>query len=106
MFPFFFFFFFSFSFLLQAVDDDIPEEKRVYELSLTSLTPGADISLSHQRATITMAASDLPYGLFSFSQSSLSVMEDEKSVSYIFYLVLVILHGDLLFSASHWHSTW
>ncbi|MCI4392676.1 hypothetical protein PGIGA_G00148550 [Pangasianodon gigas] len=66
---------------LMAVDDDIPEEKRLYELSLTSLTPGADISLSRQRATITMAASDLPYGLFSFSQSSLSVTEDDRSVN-------------------------
>ncbi|KAI5088303.1 G-protein coupled receptor 98 isoform X2, partial [Silurus meridionalis] len=66
---------------LMAVDDDIPEEKRVYELSLTSLTPGADINLNRQRANITMAASDLPYGLFSFTQSSLSVMEDERSVN-------------------------
>lgn len=73
-----------FSVLFQAVDDNIPEEKRVYELILTSLTPGADINLSQQRATITMAASDLPYGIFSFSQSSLSVTEDEKSVSYFF----------------------
>ncbi|XP_053337317.1 adhesion G-protein coupled receptor V1 [Clarias gariepinus] len=66
---------------LMAVDDDIPEEKRLYELSLTSLTPGADISLSRQRATITMAASDMPYGLFSFSQSLQSVSEDDKSVN-------------------------
>lgn len=71
-------------FLFQAVDDDIPEEKRLYELSLTLLTPGADISPSRQRATITMAASDLPYGRFSFSQSLLSVTEDDKSVSYFF----------------------
>ncbi|XP_058231364.1 adhesion G-protein coupled receptor V1 isoform X3 [Hemibagrus wyckioides] len=66
---------------LMAVDDDIPEEKRLYELSLTSLTPGADISPSRQRATITMAASDLPYGRFSFSQSLLSVTEDDRSVN-------------------------
>lgn len=77
------------SFFFQAVDDDIPEEKHLYELSLTSLTPGADISLSRQRATITMAASDLPYGLFSFSQLSLSVMEDDRSVSYILFPVIV-----------------
>lgn len=69
------------SFQFQAVDDDIPEEKHLYELSLTSLTPGADISLSRRSATIIMAASDLPYGLFSFSQSSLSIMEDDRSVS-------------------------
>ncbi|XP_026994314.2 adhesion G-protein coupled receptor V1 isoform X1 [Tachysurus fulvidraco] len=66
---------------LMAVDDDIPEEKRLYELSLTSLTPAADISPSRQRATITMAASDLPYGLFSFSQSSLSIIEEDRSLN-------------------------
>ncbi|GAA6078507.1 adhesion G-protein coupled receptor V1 isoform X1, partial [Tachysurus ichikawai] len=66
---------------LMAVDDDIPEEKHLYELSLTSLTPAADISPSRQRATITMAASDLPYGLFSFSQSSLSIIEEDRSLN-------------------------
>ncbi|XP_072520807.1 adhesion G-protein coupled receptor V1 isoform X2 [Salminus brasiliensis] len=66
---------------LKALDDDIPEERRVYELSLVSLTPGSEISPSRQRAIITMAASDLPYGLFSFSQPSLSASEEDKSVN-------------------------
>ncbi|XP_062873808.1 adhesion G-protein coupled receptor V1 [Trichomycterus rosablanca] len=61
---------------LKALDDDIPEDKRLYELTLTSLTPGLEINPSRQRATITMAASDLPYGLFSFSQALLSAPED------------------------------
>ncbi|XP_017551078.2 adhesion G-protein coupled receptor V1 isoform X2 [Pygocentrus nattereri] len=66
---------------LKALDDDVPEERRVYELSLMSLTPGSEISPSRQRATITMAASDLPYGLFSFSQPSLSASEDDRSAN-------------------------
>ncbi|XP_035385851.1 adhesion G-protein coupled receptor V1 [Electrophorus electricus] len=66
---------------LKALDDDIPEERRVYELSLTSLMPALEISPSRQRATITMAASDLPYGLFSFPQASLTTKEEDRTVN-------------------------
>ncbi|XP_066512530.1 adhesion G-protein coupled receptor V1-like [Hoplias malabaricus] len=66
---------------LKALDDEIPEERRVYELSLVSLTPGSEISPGRHRATITIAASDLPYGLFSFSQSTLSATEEDRSVN-------------------------
>uniref|UniRef100_A0A673Z153 Adhesion G-protein coupled receptor V1 n=1 Tax=Salmo trutta TaxID=8032 RepID=A0A673Z153_SALTR len=58
---------------LKALDDDMAEERRVYQLTLTSVTPGAEISPSAQRATVTMAASDLPYGLFSFPQGLVGV---------------------------------
>uniref|UniRef100_A0A8C7IVD8 Adhesion G-protein coupled receptor V1 n=1 Tax=Oncorhynchus kisutch TaxID=8019 RepID=A0A8C7IVD8_ONCKI len=58
---------------LKALDDDMAEERRVYQLTLTSVTPGAEISPSAQRATVTMAASDLPYGLFSFHQGLVGV---------------------------------
>uniref|UniRef100_A0A8B9KFU6 Adhesion G protein-coupled receptor V1 n=1 Tax=Astyanax mexicanus TaxID=7994 RepID=A0A8B9KFU6_ASTMX len=54
---------------LKALDDEIPEERRVYELRLVSLTPGSEISPNRQSAIITMAASDMPYGLFSFSHN-------------------------------------
>ncbi|XP_049326601.1 adhesion G-protein coupled receptor V1 isoform X2 [Astyanax mexicanus] len=66
---------------LKALDDEIPEERRVYELRLVSLTPGSEISPNRQSAIITMAASDMPYGLFSFSQSSLSASEEDRSVN-------------------------
>lgn len=104
------------SFLFQAVDDDIPEEKHLYELSLTSLTPAADISPSRQRATITMAASDLPYGLFSFSQSSLSIIEEDRSVRNLFIQWLSNIQTlymavnwnkpewQLVYIVIHWHS--
>ncbi|KAI4876542.1 hypothetical protein NFI96_002228 [Prochilodus magdalenae] len=66
---------------LKALDDDLPEERRVYEFSLVSLTPGSEISPGRQRAIITMAASDLPYGTFSFFQPSLSASEEDRSVN-------------------------
>lgn len=66
--------------LFQALDDDMAEERRVYQLTLTSVTPGAEISPSAQRATVTMAASDLPYGLFSFPQGLVGASEEEGKV--------------------------
>ncbi|XP_030633613.1 adhesion G-protein coupled receptor V1 [Chanos chanos] len=67
--------------LLRARDDDIPEEKLAYQLTLTSITPGSEVSPDRKQATITMAASDLPNGLFSFSQSSLGVSEEDRLVN-------------------------
>ncbi|XP_026067280.1 adhesion G-protein coupled receptor V1 [Carassius auratus] len=66
---------------LTALDDEIPEESRVYQLRLSSLTPGSEINPDRQLATITMAASDLPHGLFSFSQASLRATEEDRAVN-------------------------
>ncbi|CAB1321522.1 unnamed protein product [Coregonus sp. 'balchen'] len=66
---------------LKALDDDTAEERRVYQLTLTSVTPGAEISPSAQWATVTMAASDLPYGLFSFPQGLVRASEEEGKVN-------------------------
>ncbi|KAM6965415.1 adhesion G-protein coupled receptor V1 [Aplochiton taeniatus] len=66
---------------LKALDDNVPEERRVYQLTLTSATPGANISPSAQHATVTMAASDLPHGLFSFSQGQLRASEEMGMVN-------------------------
>ncbi|KAI7812365.1 putative G-protein coupled receptor 98, partial [Triplophysa rosa] len=66
---------------LKALDDETPEEKCVYQLSLTSLTLGSSINPDRQNAFITMAASDLPHGLFSFSQSSLRTTEEDRAVN-------------------------
>ncbi|XP_051546873.1 adhesion G-protein coupled receptor V1 isoform X1 [Myxocyprinus asiaticus] len=63
---------------LKALKDEIPEERHEYQLRLSSLTPGSAISTDRQHTTITMAASDLPYGLFSFSQPSLRATEEDK----------------------------
>nr|Q6JAN0.1 RecName: Full=Adhesion G-protein coupled receptor V1; AltName: Full=G-protein coupled receptor 98; AltName: Full=Monogenic audiogenic seizure susceptibility protein 1 homolog; AltName: Full=Very large G-protein coupled receptor 1; Flags: Precursor [Danio rerio]AAT07468.1 very large G-protein coupled receptor-1 [Danio rerio] len=66
---------------LKALDDEIPEERRVYQLRLSSLTPGSVINPDRQFASITMAASDLPHGLFSFSQASLRATEEDRAVN-------------------------
>ncbi|CDQ85494.1 unnamed protein product, partial [Oncorhynchus mykiss] len=66
---------------LKVLDDDTAEERRVYQLTLTSVTPGAGISPLAQRATVTMAASDLPHGLFSFVQGLIRASEEEGKVN-------------------------
>ena len=66
--------------LVQALDDEIPEVRRVYQLTLTSATPGAGVSPLAREAAVTMAASDLPHGLFSLPPGQLSVSEEEGKV--------------------------
>lgn len=67
-------------FLFQARDDDLPEERRDYLLTLTSATPGLDISHISKHAKITMAASDNPFGVFSFAQQEIRLREEEGMV--------------------------
>ncbi|XP_067377863.1 adhesion G-protein coupled receptor V1 isoform X2 [Channa argus] len=65
---------------LKAVDDELPEERRDYQLTLTSATSGLEISPTASHARVTMAASDNPYGLFSFTQHLLRATEEEGMV--------------------------
>lgn len=67
----------------QALDDNLPEERTEYQLTLTSATSGLEISPSAKQAKIIMAASDNPYGLFSFSQHQIRVTEEEAKVRSI-----------------------
>lgn len=64
----------------QALDDDTPEERSQYLLTLTSATPGLEVSPAARQAKITMAASDNPYGQFSFSQRQMRVLEEQHMV--------------------------
>ncbi|XP_029685938.1 LOW QUALITY PROTEIN: adhesion G-protein coupled receptor V1 [Takifugu rubripes] len=66
---------------LKARDDDLPEERREYLLTLTSATPGLDISHISKHAKITMAASDNPFGVFSFAQQEIRLREEEGMVN-------------------------
>ncbi|KAL0979759.1 hypothetical protein UPYG_G00189270 [Umbra pygmaea] len=66
---------------LKVLDDDIPEESRVYQLILTSVTSGAEINPLAQRATVTMAASDFPFGQFSLPQGPVRTSEEEGKVN-------------------------
>ncbi|NWW69684.1 GPR98 protein, partial [Climacteris rufus] len=67
--------------LIQAVDDNLPEEKHYYQFQLTRISDGGLINESSSVANITMAASDYPYGEFTFSHELLQTTEDEKWVN-------------------------
>ncbi|XP_054629148.1 adhesion G-protein coupled receptor V1 isoform X2 [Dunckerocampus dactyliophorus] len=69
------------SFILMVVDDDFPEERRDFQLTLTSMSPGLEISPTARHARIIMAASDNPYGLFSLTQQQISANEEEQVVN-------------------------
>ena len=62
------------------MDDEVPEERRVYQLTLTAATPGLDVSPSASRATVTMAASDHPHGRFTLAQPRVHVTEEAGPV--------------------------
>ncbi|XP_038661208.1 adhesion G-protein coupled receptor V1 isoform X3 [Scyliorhinus canicula] len=67
--------------LLQAVDDDIPEEKQYYQLQLTGASGGAVINDTSNIANITMAASDFPYGQFTFLREHVQTFENGEQAN-------------------------
>ncbi|KAK5871603.1 hypothetical protein PBY51_004474 [Eleginops maclovinus] len=67
--------------ILKALDDELPEERREFQLILTSATSGLEISPIAKHAKIIMAASDNPYGLFSFTQHKIMASEEEGMVN-------------------------
>lgn len=66
--------------VFQALDDNIPEERQLYQLTLTGVSEGAELNQSMLYANITMAASDFPFGRFSFSQEFLQASEEDRQV--------------------------
>uniref|UniRef100_K7FWY2 Adhesion G protein-coupled receptor V1 n=1 Tax=Pelodiscus sinensis TaxID=13735 RepID=K7FWY2_PELSI len=75
--------------LIQAVDDNLPEEKSYYQFHLAEVSDGGLINESASIANITMVASDFPYGQFEFSQENLQTTEEEKWVN----ITIVRSHG-------------
>ncbi|XP_051028356.1 adhesion G-protein coupled receptor V1 [Acomys russatus] len=67
--------------VIQALSDDIPEEKCAYEFQLTGVSEGAVLNEASVTASITMVASDAPYGRFSFSHEQLQVSEAAQRVN-------------------------
>ncbi|KAG7490788.1 G-protein coupled receptor 98 [Solea senegalensis] len=67
--------------ILKALDDELPEERREYQLTLTSATSGLEISPIARHARVIMAASDHPFGLFSLAQHQLRATEEEGTVN-------------------------
>ncbi|MBN3308256.1 GPR98 protein, partial [Amia calva] len=85
---------------LQALDDDIPEERRVFRLFLSGVSEGAEVSQTSGQATITMVASDLPHGRFSFAQELLQASEKEGKVT-----VTVVRSRGSFGSVQLWYQT-
>ncbi|XP_016041836.2 adhesion G-protein coupled receptor V1 [Erinaceus europaeus] len=67
--------------VIQALNDDVPEEKCTYEFQLTGVSEEGKLSESSSTANITMVASDFPYGQFAFSQEQLRVSEEAQRVN-------------------------
>ncbi|KAJ0067530.1 hypothetical protein NL108_008007, partial [Boleophthalmus pectinirostris] len=76
---------------LKTLDDDIPEERQQYLLLLTSATSGLEISPEARQASITMAASDNPFGIFAFIQQQVTASEEERMVCFTHLISLKAL---------------
>ncbi|XP_044889500.1 adhesion G-protein coupled receptor V1 isoform X1 [Felis catus] len=86
--------------IIQALNDDIPEEKSFYEFQLTGVSEGGILSESRSTAGITVVASDFPYGRFSFSHEQLRVSEEAKRVN-----ITVIRSDGSLGPVRLWYET-
>ncbi|KAG9488005.1 hypothetical protein GDO78_007684 [Eleutherodactylus coqui] len=67
--------------MIQALDDNVPEEKSYYQFHLSKISEGGIINESARFANITMVSSDLPYGKFQFLQTLLQISEDMRWVN-------------------------
>ncbi|KAH0505721.1 G-protein coupled receptor 98 [Microtus ochrogaster] len=83
-----------------ALNDDIPEEKCSYEFQLTGVSVGGALNESSVTASVTMVASDDPYGRFSFSHEQLRVSEAAQRVN-----VTVVRSGGSFGRLLVWYET-
>ena len=73
----------------QTRDDNIPEQKQVYTLEITSATGGATVNSAAKSANILLVASDYPHGLFEFEYpSEITIQEDSTEVR------ITLFHGN------------
>ncbi|KAM8777301.1 adhesion G-protein coupled receptor V1 [Rhynchonycteris naso] len=86
--------------VIQALNDDIPEEKCFYEFQLTGVSEGGMLREASSTANITMVASDSPYGRFTFSQEQLRVSEEVQRVN-----VTIIRSGGSFRPVRLWYET-
>ncbi|ERE81814.1 G-protein coupled receptor, partial [Cricetulus griseus] len=86
--------------VIQALNDDIPEEKCSYEFQLTGISKGGVLNAASITASITMVASDGPYGRFSFLHEQLQVSEAAQRVN-----VTVVRSGGSFGSVRVWYAT-
>ncbi|XP_008059253.2 G-protein coupled receptor 98 [Carlito syrichta] len=86
--------------VIQALNDDIPEEKHFYKFQLTEISAGGTLSEPSSSANITMVASDAPYGQFAFSHEQLYVSEAEQRVN-----ITIIRMGGYFGLVRVWYET-
>ncbi|KAM9694992.1 adhesion G-protein coupled receptor V1 [Trichechus inunguis] len=86
--------------LIQALNDDVPEEKCFFEFQLTAISEGGILSESSRTANITVAASDFPYGQFAFLHEQLRVSEEAQRVN-----ITVIRSGGSFGFVQLWYET-
>ncbi|XP_058384943.1 adhesion G-protein coupled receptor V1 [Diceros bicornis minor] len=86
--------------VIQALNDDVPEEKRFYEFQLTGVSEGGRLSKSSRTANVTLVASDSPYGRFAFSHEQLRVPEAAQRVN-----VTVLRSGGSSGPVRLWYET-
>ncbi|XP_066129903.1 adhesion G-protein coupled receptor V1 [Saccopteryx bilineata] len=86
--------------VIQALNDDIPEEKCFYEFQLTGVSEGGVLREASSTANITVVASDSPYGRFAFPQEQLRVSEEVQRVN-----VTVIRWGGSFRPVRLWYET-
>ncbi|KAK1176563.1 adhesion G-protein coupled receptor V1-like [Acipenser oxyrinchus oxyrinchus] len=85
---------------LKALDDNVPEERQLYQLTLTGVSEGAELDQSMLSVNITMAASDSPFGRFSFSQEFLQASEEDRQVK-----ITVVRGGGSFARVQLWYQT-
>ncbi|XP_073933195.1 adhesion G-protein coupled receptor V1 isoform X3 [Castor canadensis] len=85
---------------IQALNDDIPEERCSYEFRLTGISEGGVISDASNTANITMVASDSPHGRFAFLHERLCVLEEAQRVN-----ITVIRSGGYFGLVRLWYET-
>ncbi|XP_035665839.1 adhesion G-protein coupled receptor V1-like [Branchiostoma floridae] len=76
------------TFDIQTRDDNVPEVSKRYTLQLAGVTGGAQINQASDTATVTVVASDYPYGRFEFQHERVTVSEDLQEV------VILVLRRD------------
>ncbi|KAL2779432.1 adhesion G-protein coupled receptor V1 precursor [Daubentonia madagascariensis] len=86
--------------VIQALNDDIPEEKCFYAFQLTAVSEGGVLSESSSAANITMVASDSPYGRFAFSREQIRVSEEAQRVN-----ITIIRSGGYFGLVRLWYET-
>lgn len=68
--------------MLQTIDNAEPEERQELKFRVISVSPGATVSADDAEATIVLAASDFPLGLFEFQSDAAGAVTEACSFTF------------------------